>query len=63
MKNGTIVIVQQRMAGWLMFNGLCLLETKIDRKDSNRKIYIFKDSKKLRSLMCKYNQAKEMIAI
>jgi hypothetical protein len=61
MNNGTIVIIQQRMAGWLMLNGMCLLETKTDKKDSNRKIFIFKDSKKLRTLMSRYNEAKEMI--
>ena len=41
MKNDTIVITQERMAGWLMFNRFHKVDEKPDLKDSNRKIFIF----------------------
>lgn len=59
MKNDTIVIVQERMAGWLMFNRFHKLDEKLDLKDINRKIFIFRDSPKLRDTMEKYNQFKQ----
>ena len=58
----TKVIIQQRMAGWLMFNGMNLLNMKIDLKDNKRKIYIFEDTERVRELMTKYNNAKEHLA-
>lgn len=61
MKENTIVITQERMAGWLMMNRFHKLNEKTDLKDSSRKIYIFKDSMKLRDTMAKYNQYKEML--
>ena len=60
MKNDTIVITQERMAGWLMFNRFHKVDEKPDLKDSNRKIFIFKDSPRLRETMEKYNQFKEL---
>ena len=42
MKNDTIVITQERMAGWLMFNRFHKVDEKPDLKDSNRKIYILR---------------------
>ncbi len=62
MRNNTIVITQERMAGWLMFNRFHKVDEKPDLKDSNRKIFIFKDSPKLRDTMEKYNQFKEIIS-
>lgn len=62
MINDTIVIIQERMAGWLMFNRFHKVDEKPDLKDSNRKIFIFKDSPKLREAMEKYNQFKEIIS-
>ena len=61
MKNDTIVITQERMAGWLMLNRFHKIGEKLDLKDANRKIFIFKDSLELRDTMAKYNQFKEMI--
>lgn len=61
MNNETIVITQERMAGWLMFNRFHKVDEKPDLKDSNRKIFIFKDSPKLRDTMEKYQQFKELI--
>ena len=62
MINDTIVILQERMAGWLMFNRFHKVGEKMDMKDSNRNIYIFKDSLRLRETMEKYQQFKEVIA-
>lgn len=59
MKNDTIVITQSRMAGWLMFNRFYKIDEKLDLKDSNRKIYIFKDSEDLREAMARYNKYKD----
>ena len=42
--NNTIVITQERMAGWLMFNRFHKVNEKPDLKDSSRCIYIFMDS-------------------
>jgi DNA-binding transcriptional regulator of glucitol operon len=61
MKNDTIVITQERMAGWLMFNRFHKVDEKPDLKDSNRKIFIFKDSPRLRETMEKYNQFKDVV--
>ena len=63
MRNDTIVITQERMAGWLMFNRFHKIDEKPDLKDSNRKIFIFKDSPKLRDTMEKYNQFKDAVSI
>ncbi len=57
----TIVITQERMAGWLMLNRFHKVDEKIDLKDANRKIYIFMDTPELRDTMSKYNQYKEML--
>ncbi len=61
MKNETIVITQERMAGWLMFNRFHKIDEKLDLKDSNRKIFIFKDSPELRRAMVNYQQYKAII--
>jgi len=61
MKNDTLVITQERMAGWLMFNRFHKVDEKPDLKNSNRKIFIFKDSPELRDAMGKYLEFKEII--
>ncbi|MFT4413886.1 hypothetical protein ACLM5H_08510 [Fredinandcohnia humi] len=61
MNNQTIVITQSRMAGWLMFNRFHKVDEKVDLKDRNRKIYIFKDSSDLREAMERYNEFKDLI--
>lgn len=60
--DNTIVILQERMAGWLMFNRFHKVCEKVDMKDSNRKIYIFKDSTDLRKVMKEYNNQKYLLA-
>jgi len=57
----TIVITQERMAGWLMFNRFHKLDEKTDLKDGGRKIFIFKDTPELRETMEQYSQYKEML--
>lgn len=59
----TIVITQERMAGWLMFNRFHKVDEKPDLKDSKRKIFIFKDSLRLREAMARYNQFKDSISV
>lgn len=63
MKNDTIVITQERMAGWLMFNRFHKVDEKPDLKDSNRKIFIFKDTHEIRDAMSKYNDFKNAISL
>jgi len=63
MRNDTIVITQERMAGWLMFNRFHKVCEKVDMKDPNRNIYIFKDSPILRDTMGKYQQFKDAISM
>ena len=60
-KDDTIVILQERMAGWLMFNRFHKIDEKIDLKNSFRKIFIFKDSPELRIAMEKYQEYKNII--
>lgn len=57
----TIVITQERMAGWLMFNRFHKVDEKPDLKDRNRSIYIFKDSHELREVMGMYGKFKELL--
>jgi len=61
--DNTIVILQERMAGWLMFNRFHKVCEKMDMKDSDRSIYIFKDSLKLRETMAKYQQFKDALSM
>lgn len=57
----TIVITQERMAGWLMFNRFHKVDEKLDLKNPNRRVYIFKDSPQLRQVMTKYNEFKQQL--
>ncbi|HZK61855.1 MAG TPA: hypothetical protein VFC41_07235 [Anaerovoracaceae bacterium] len=59
----TIVILQERMAGWLMFNRFHKVCEKMDMKDPDRNIYIFKNSPRLRETMVKYQQFKNSISM
>lgn len=61
MNNETIVILQERMAGYLMFRRFHKIGEKRDLKNSQRSIYIFKDSPEIRNAMEEYNQFKELI--
>ena len=59
--NETIVILQERMMGWLCFNRFHCIDVKDDLKDTNRKIFIFKDSAELRDAMEKYSKYKDIV--
>lgn len=61
MNDNTIVITQERMAGWLMFNRFHKVGEKLDLKNSNRKIYIFHDTPELREMMAKYTKCKGLL--
>lgn len=61
--DNTIVILQERMAGWLMFNRFHKVDEKPDLKDLNRKIFIFKDSPELRKAMKEYQQFKDAVSM
>lgn len=61
MKKETIVILSERMAGWLMFNRFHKLQEKKDLKNYNRNIYIFKDTPELRETMVKYENYKQLV--
>lgn len=56
----TVVILQSRMAGWLMFKGCVKVNEKEDLKDSKRKIYIFEDTPKLQKAMNDYKNYKDI---
>jgi DNA-binding transcriptional regulator of glucitol operon len=60
-KDDTIVILQARMAGWLMFNRFNKLSEKVDLKDNSRNIYVFRDTPEIRAAMNMYNQYKNMV--
>ena len=60
-KDDTIVILQERMAGWLMFNRLKKIGEKKDLKNSSRNIYIFKDTPELQECMNRYEYYKNII--
>ncbi len=61
MKNGTIVILSERLAGWLMFNRFHKIDEKVDLKNPDRNIYIFKDSPQLRQAMENYKNHNTLV--
>ena len=56
-----IIIKNEKMSGWLMFNGFHKLYEQDDNQEANRLIYIFKDTLQIRNCMSKYNQFKQLI--
>ena len=60
-KDDTIVILQERMCGWLQFNRFHKIAEKKDLKNLNRNIYIFKDTPELQECMNKYENYKDII--
>lgn len=52
----TIIIFEERMAGWLMYNGFHKLKEKKDLKNENKTIFIFEDTEKIRKIMKKYKR-------
>ncbi|MFD2663063.1 DUF5659 domain-containing protein [Paenibacillus thailandensis] len=49
--NKTITIHSPRMAGWLMFNGIMFLQCNQNLIDTNKKVFVFHNSDKVKSLM------------
>ena len=56
----TVVILQERMAGYLMFLRNHKIGEKKDLKNPERNIYIFRDTPYLQECMGKYDYFKEM---
>lgn len=56
-----IVVFQERMAGWLMFNRFHKIAERADLKESKRNIYVFKDSPEIRVVMEDFNKIKSSI--
>ncbi|QXE20030.1 hypothetical protein B5S50_15020 [Clostridium sp. 001] len=57
-----LIIKNEKMAGWLQFNGFHKLYEQNDNVESNKLIYIFKDTKQIRNCMSKYNQFKQLLS-
>ena len=56
-----IIIKNERMSGWLQFNGFHKLYEQNDNQEANKLIYIFKDTQQIRNCMSKYNQFKQLL--
>lgn len=52
----TIIIFEERMAGWLMYNGFHKLTEKRDLKNKNKTIFIFENNSKIKKIMEKYER-------
>ncbi len=59
-QDGTIVINSMKMAGWLMFNQHYLVDIKRDLKDGRKKIFIFKESERIRENLRRYKDYKHI---
>jgi len=55
-QKSNIIILNSKMAGWLMFNGFRKIDEKPDLKNRNRSIYIFRDSEEIRKCMKEYSK-------
>lgn len=60
-ENGLVVILQERMCGWLMFNRFHKVSERPDKKNPSRNVYLFKDSPKLQECINAYEQYKNII--
>ena len=52
----TIIIFEERMAGWLMYNGFHKLTEKKDLKNKDKTIFIFENNSKIKKIMEKYER-------
>ena len=52
----TIIIFEERMAGWLMYNGFYKLTEKKDLKNKDKTIFIFENNSKIKKVMEKYER-------
>ena len=59
--DGTVVILQERMAGFLMFTRNHKIGEKKDLKNPSRNIYIFKDTPQLQESLARYDEYKELV--
>lgn len=56
--NGIKQIFSQKMAGYLMVSGFCLLRLDVNLKDPKKHIFVFKETPELLKCMNKYTEAK-----
>jgi hypothetical protein len=56
-----VVILQERMCGWLQFNRFHKIGERPDKKNPNRNVFLFNDSFKLQECIDMYEQYKDII--
>jgi len=56
-----VTIHSQSMAGYLMLRKFILIDKRTDLKNTNKNVFIFKDSLEIRNAMSKYSKDKEAI--
>ena len=60
-KDNIVVILQERMCGWLEFNRFHKVGERPDLKNPNRNVFLFRDSPKLQECITAYDQYKNII--
>lgn len=56
-----VIIHSQTMAGYLMMCKFILIDKRIDLKDKNKNVFVFRESSEIRNAMKKYSIDKELI--
>lgn len=56
-----VVILQERMCGWLMFNRFHKIGERPDLKNPKRNVYLFNNSPELQQCIDNYEQYKNII--
>jgi len=56
-----VIIHSQAMAGFLMMCRFILIDKRIDLKDKNKNVFIFRESPEIRNAMKNYSEQKEVI--
>ena len=56
-----VTIHSQAMAGYLMIRKFILIDKRTDLKNSNKNVFIFKESQEIRNAMQKYSNDKDAI--
>ena len=56
-----VTIHSQAMAGYLMLRKFILIDKREDLKNSNKNVFIFKESQEIRNAMQKYSNDKDAI--
>jgi DNA-binding transcriptional regulator of glucitol operon len=60
-KGDTIVILQERMAGWLQFNRFHKIDERPDLKNPMRNVFVFKNTPDLQRCIDRYEHYKNII--